>query len=370
MERTKPASEALEPSPGRGGEIDVKCVGISKSFRDFWMRPRVRAVESLDLEIRRGEIYALLGPNGSGKSTTIKMLLGLVAPTAGRIAVLGRRPRDVATKRYVGYLPEESYLYRFLSARETLDYYGRLFRLPARLRRERIDMLLEMVGLDAVEHRPVGEFSKGMQRRVGLAQSLINDPQLLILDEPTSGMDPVGAKQIKDLVADLGRRGKTVLLCTHQLSDVEDLCDRVAIMFGGRVRAEGTCDALLEQEDRTTIRTTALPPAVVAEVRGVLERHGIGSVDVERPRRRMESLFLEIVEQARAEGAQTSGATSGGRVADFLRSGAAPSEAAAVEPAPQAASAKPASDTTAVEPVAEATGPVDTALIDRLTNRQ
>jgi ABC-2 type transport system ATP-binding protein len=183
-------------------------------------------------------------------------------------------------------------------------------------------------------------------------------------------MDPVGAKQIKDLVADLGRRGKTVLLCTHQLSDVEDLCDRVAIMFGGRVRAEGTCDALLEQEDRTTIRTTALPPAVVAEVRGVLERHGIGSVDVERPRRRMESLFLEIVEQARAEGAQTSGATSGGRVADFLRSGAAPSEAAAVEPAPQAASAKPASDTTAVEPVAEATGPVDTALIDRLTNRQ
>lgn len=368
-ERQDPATALGRPVDAADG-VDIKCVGLTKTFRDFWLRPRVRAVEGVDLEVRRGQIYGLLGPNGSGKSTTIKMILGLISPTSGRIAVLGRRPRDVASKQRIGYLPEESYLYRFLSARETLDYYGRLFRLPTRVRRERIDMLLEMVGLDAVEHRPVGEFSKGMQRRVGLAQSLINDPQLLILDEPTSGMDPVGAKQIKDLIADLGRRGKTVLLCTHQLSDVEDLCDRVAIMFGGRVRAEGTCDELLAQEDRTTIRTAALPPAVVAEVRGVLERHGIGPVDVERPRRRMESLFLEIVEQARAEGARTSGATSGGRVADFLRSDAAPSEAAAVEPAPQVESATSASDTTAVEPVAEATGPVDTALIERLTNRR
>jgi ABC-2 type transport system ATP-binding protein len=368
-ERQDPATAPGRPVDAADG-VDIKCVGLTKTFRDFWLRPRVRAVEGVDLEVRRGQIYGLLGPNGSGKSTTIKMILGLISPTSGRIAVLGRRPRDVASKQRIGYLPEESYLYRFLSARETLDYYGRLFRLPTRVRRERIDMLLEMVGLDAVEHRPVGEFSKGMQRRVGLAQSLINDPQLLILDEPTSGMDPVGAKQIKDLIADLGRRGKTVLLCTHQLSDVEDLCDRVAIMFGGRVRAEGTCDELLAQEDRTTIRTAALPPAVVAEVRGVLERHGIGPVDVERPRRRMESLFLEIVEQARAEGARTSGATSGGRVADFLRSDAAPSEAAAVEPAPQVESATSASDTTAVEPVAEATGPVDTALIERLTNRR
>ena len=368
-ERQDPATAPGRPVDAADG-VDIKCVGLTKTFRDFWLRPRVRAVEGVDLEVRRAQIYGLLGPNGSGKSTTIKMILGLISPTSGRIAVLGRRPRDVASKQRIGYLPEESYLYRFLSARETLDYYGRLFRLPTRVRRERIDMLLEMVGLDAVEHRPVGEFSKGMQRRVGLAQSLINDPQLLILDEPTSGMDPVGAKQIKDLIADLGRRGKTVLLCTHQLSDVEDLCDRVAIMFGGRVRAEGTCDELLAQEDRTTIRTAALPPAVVAEVRGVLERHGIDPVDVERPRRRMESLFLEIVEQARAEGARTSGATSGGRVADFLRSDAARSEAVAVEPAPQVESATSTSDTTAVEPVAEATGPVDTALIERLTNRQ
>ncbi len=391
--RQDPASGTARPADAADG-VDIKCVGLTKTFRDFWMRPRVRAVEGVDLEVRRGQIYGLLGPNGSGKSTTIKMILGLISPTSGRIAVLGRRPRDVASKQRIGYLPEESYLYRFLSARETLDYYGRLFRLPARLRRERIDMLLEMVGLDAVEHRPVGEFSKGMQRRVGLAQSLINDPQLLILDEPTSGMDPVGAKQIKDLIADLGRRGKTVLLCTHQLSDVEDLCDRVAIMFGGRVRAEGTCDELLEQEDRTTIRTAALPPAVVAEVRSVLERHGIGPVAVERPRRRMESLFLEIVEQARVEGARTSGATSGGRVADFLRSGTESPDVGVATPVGPVADVTPTagvpaatppvappsgtsvatssatSSATSPPPAAQPAGPIDTALIDRLTNRQ
>jgi ABC-2 type transport system ATP-binding protein len=356
--------------PGAAADgIDIKCVGLIKTFRDFWLRPRVRAVDGVDLEVRRGQVYGLLGPNGSGKSTTIKMILGLISPTSGRIAVLGRRPRDVASKQRIGYLPEESYLYRFLSARETLDYYGRLFRLPARVRRERIDMLLEMVGLDAVEHRPVGEFSKGMQRRVGLAQSLINDPQLLILDEPTSGMDPVGARQIKDLIADLGRRGKTVLLCTHQLSDVEDLCDRVAIMFGGRVRAEGTCDELLKQEDLTTIRTAALPAAVVAEVRSLLARHGIEGIDIERPRRRMESLFLEIVEQARAEGARTSGATSGGRVADFLRAEAEPPRphaAASEAPVASPRAAAPAAEA----PVPPAAGPIDTALLDRLTSKR
>jgi ABC-2 type transport system ATP-binding protein len=302
--------------------VDIKCAGVTKIFRDFWMRPRVRAVEGVDLEVRRGQVYGLLGPNGSGKSTTIKMLLGLLTPTAGRIAVMGKRPRHVDTKKQIGYLPEESYLYRFLSARETLDYYGRLFRIPGPIRRERVAKLLEMVGLEAVEHRPVGEFSKGMQRRVGLAQSLINDPQLLILDEPTSGMDPVGARQIKDVIEKLAERGKTILLCTHLLSDVEDLCDRVAIMFGGKVRAEGTCGELLEQQDLTTLQTDRLPADVVAEIQTVLERRGLGLRSVEQPRRRLESLFLEIVDTARKEGTHTSGARSGGQIADFLRQGA------------------------------------------------
>jgi len=302
--------------------VDIKCVGVTKIFRDFWMRPRVRAVDGVDLEVRRGQVYGLLGPNGSGKSTTIKMLLGLLTPTAGRIAVMGKRPRHVDTKKQIGYLPEESYLYRFLSARETLDYYGRLFRIPGPIRRERVAKLLEMVGLEAVEHRPVGEFSKGMQRRVGLAQSLINDPQLLILDEPTSGMDPVGARQIKDVIEKLAERGKTILLCTHLLSDVEDLCDRVAIMFGGKVRAEGTCGELLEQQELTTIQTDRLPADVVAEIEAVLARRGLGVRAIEQPRRRLESLFLEIVDTARKEGTHTSGARSGGQIADFLRQGA------------------------------------------------
>jgi ABC-2 type transport system ATP-binding protein len=318
---------------GSGDVIDIACVGVTKTFRDFWMRPRVRAVENVDLEVRRGQVYGLLGPNGSGKSTTIKMLLGLLQPTAGRIAVLGKRPKDVDAKRMIGYLPEESYLYRFLTGRETLDYYGRLFRLDRRARRERIDMLLEMVGLEAVQDRPVGEYSKGMQRRIGLAQSLINDPQLLILDEPTSGMDPVGARQIKDLIATLARRGKTVLLCSHLLGDVEDLCDRVAIMYGGRVRAEGTCDALLTQEQATILETSDLPPAVIDEVRGVLARHDLAVTRVAHPRRSLESLFLDIVAKARAEGVRTSGAAAGGPVADFLAAGAAPADGSAAEPA-------------------------------------
>jgi ABC-2 type transport system ATP-binding protein len=299
-------------------EIDIACAGVTKVFRDFWMRPRVRAVEQVDLEVRRGQIYGLLGPNGSGKSTTIKMLLGLLQPTSGRIAVLGKRPKDVPVKKAIGYLPEESYLYPFLSGRETLDYYGRLFRLERAARRDRLDMLLDMVGLEAVQHRPVGEYSKGMQRRIGLAQSLINDPQLLILDEPTSGMDPVGSRQIKDLIATLARRGKTVLLCSHLLSDVEDLCDRVAIMYGGRVRVEGTCDQLLEKRDATLLETSSLPQSVVDEIRRILHGHDLSLTKVERPRRSLESLFIEIVERARAEGVRTAGAGSGGGLAEFL----------------------------------------------------
>jgi ABC-2 type transport system ATP-binding protein len=319
-----------------GGAVDIACVGVTKTFKDFWLRPRVRAVDGVTLEVRRGQVYGLLGPNGSGKSTTIKMLLGLLQPTAGRIAILGKRPTDVATKRLIGYLPEESYLYRFLTGRETLDYFGRLFRLDARARRERIDMLLEMVGLEAVQHRPVGEYSKGMQRRIGLAQSLINDPQLLILDEPTSGMDPVGSRQIKDLIATLARRGKTVLLCSHLLGDVEDLCDRVAIMYGGKIRAEGTCAELLTQEHATILETSDMPDGVVAEVREVLARHDLAVKRVAHPRRSLESLFLEIVEQAKAEGVRTAGASAGGPVAEFLAeqqspATATPNEAGAVD---------------------------------------
>lgn len=311
---------AAGPGPRQplSDDVVVRCAGLSKTFKDFWMRNRVRAVDNIDLDIRRGEVFGLLGPNGSGKSTTIKMILGLLHPTAGRISVFGKRPEDVATKKLIGYLPEESYLYRFLNARETLEYYGRLFHQSRHQSQKRIDMLLEMVGLESAQRRPVGEYSKGMQRRIGLAQALINDPQLLILDEPTTGLDPIGTKQIKDLIVELASRGKTILLCSHLLSDVEDVCDRVSIMFGGKVRAQGTCDELLMQQDATTIQTAELSDQIIQEIEEVLARHGKSIDRVDHPRQRLEQLFLDIVHKAQNEGASTSGARAGGKIAGFL----------------------------------------------------
>ena len=304
----------------------VACRGLTKVFKDFWLRNRVTAVNDVDLTIRRGEVFGLLGPNGSGKSTTIKIILGLLHATRGRVAVFGHPPEDVDVKKRIGYLPEESYLYRFLNARETLDYYGRLFHQNAAQRRKRIDMLLDMVGLTHAQRRPVGEFSKGMQRKVGLAQALINDPELLILDEPTTGMDPLATADVKRLILTLKQRGKTVLLCSHLLADVEDVCDRVAVMFGGKVRQEGTVDDLLTSDERTTLTAGDLTQADVDAIEQALMGRGKHIDRVDRPRRRLEELFLEIVEQAQAEGLQTSGARSGGRVAEFLAEGGEPAE--------------------------------------------
>ncbi|MEX0885860.1 MAG: ABC transporter ATP-binding protein [Phycisphaeraceae bacterium] len=313
--------QADNPARATSEDWIVKCVGLTKTFRDFWMRSRVRAVDGINLDVVRGEVFGLLGPNGSGKSTTIKMILGLLHPTSGRIAVFGHHPSDVAIKRQIGYLPEESYLYRFLNARETLDYYGRLFHQPRAQRRMRIEKLLEMVGLDRVATRPVGEYSKGMQRRIGLAQALINDPQLLILDEPTTGLDPIGTRQIKDLIVELAGRGKTIILCSHLLADVEDVCDRVSIMFGGKVRRAGTVDELLVQQDHTTLQVPSLSPDEIEALEQVLARHGKHIERVERPRQRLEQLFLDIVHEAQAAGLDTSGATSGGQIATFLTGG-------------------------------------------------
>jgi len=298
----------------------IACRRLTKVFKDFWMRDRARAVESLTMDINAHEVFGLLGPNGSGKSTTIKMALGLLRPTSGAVLVFGRLPSDVATKRRIGYLPEESYLYPFLNARETLDYYGKLFELERRTRMRRIDELLDMVGLSAAQFRPVHEYSKGMQRRIGLAQALINDPDLLILDEPTTGLDPIGTRQVKDLILGLGRRGKTVLLSSHLLADVEDVVDRMVILYGGRVRAEGTSDELLAKRSRTMIETDALDDATVAEIdRVVRARVGGEVIRVSHPHQKLEELFLGIVESARAEQLATSGVTHAGQTASFLR---------------------------------------------------
>ena len=303
-----------------GGETVVSVRGLTKVFKDFWGRPKARAVDSVDFEVRRGEVFGLLGPNGSGKSTTVKLLLGLLYPTKGHIEVFGHSPRHVATKSRIGYLPEESYLYRYLNSRETLDFFGNLFRLTSKDREDRTEQLLEMVGLSQTRMRAVGEFSKGMQRRIGLAQALINDPDLVILDEPTSGLDPIGCREVKDLIVALARRGKTVILSSHLLSDVEDVCDRVVIYYGGKVQAMGTLKKLLATPDSIRITTPALPRETMERVLALIRKDvADDKVSIDTPTQNLERYFLDVVQNARQAAAETSGAMSGARVAAYLR---------------------------------------------------
>ncbi len=303
----------------------VEAIGLTKDFSDFWMRSKARAVDGIDFEIREREIFGLLGPNGSGKSTTIKIILGLLRRSRGKLSVFGRDPGDVSVKSRIGYLPEESYLYRFLNPRETLEYYAKLFGQRRSMRRERVDELLEMVGLQHVAHRAVGEFSKGMARRLGLAQALINDPEFLILDEPTSGLDPVGTHQVKELLIELGRRGKTILLSSHLLADVEDVCTRMVILYGGRIRAQGTAGELLSDTEHTVIRLPKLRAATIGHIDELVRREeGLAVESVQPARQRLEEFFMGLVAKAQAEQAATSGALQGGQTARFLGAGVEP----------------------------------------------
>ena len=342
----------------------ISAVGLTKVFRDFWRRARVRAVNNLDLDVRPGEIFGLLGPNGSGKSTTIKMILGLLNPTRGRVAVFGRPADDVRVKNRLGYLPEESYLYRFLNARETLEFYGALFQLHRRERKRRIEELLDMVGLKSAARRPVGEYSKGMARRIGLAQALINDPDLLILDEPTSGLDPIGAKLVKDIIVRLGREHKkTILLSSHLLADVEVVCDRVTILFGGKQQVAGQIDEVLSRRDRIQITCDSLSDATLAELEKVVERCEGKSLTVSSPRERLETLFLRIVEQAHAQRVETSGSAESGEIAGFL--GEAPEGQAVLDKLVQTAP-EPV-EAGAPEPTPPSRHEVDAGLIEDLS---
>jgi ABC-2 type transport system ATP-binding protein len=288
------------PSRSGGGDVIVETRNLSKTYRDFWGRRKKVALKPLDLEIRRGEIFGLLGPNGSGKTTTLKLLLGLIFPTSGEALVFGSEATDVRKNERIGYLPEESYLYKFLDAEETLDFYGRLFDMPPDERRRRASMLIEMVGLARDRKRQLREYSKGMTRRIGVAQALINDPELVMLDEPTSGLDPIGTREMKDLIVDLKARGKTVIMCSHLLADVEDVCDRIAVLHQGELKELGRVEDLLRVGDVTQIRARGLPPAAEAEIREVLARHGGTGVEIGNPKTTLEDLFLEVVRDAEA----------------------------------------------------------------------
>lgn len=274
----------------------VVTEGLTKVYRDFWGRQKVHALVGLDLTLQRGEIFGLLGPNGSGKSTTIKLLLGLIFPTAGRARILGLTPGTPAVNQRIGYLPEESYLHRFLTGEETVDFYGRLFGLNRHQRRRRTGELLDMVGLDRrARARQLREYSKGMSRRIGLAQALVNDPELLLLDEPTTGLDPIGTREMKDLVLRLKDQGKTVLLSSHLLADVRDLCDRIGILAQGKLRELGRVDDLLMVHDVFQVQATgvtdAAREAIVAAVRGA----GATVVSAEHPTTTLEDLFLQVI---------------------------------------------------------------------------
>jgi len=276
----------------------IETRNLTKVYRDFWGRPKVLALKALDLKVYKGEIFGVLGPNGSGKTTTIKLLLGLLFPTEGDALIFNEPTTNVAKNERIGYLPEESYLYKFLNAEETLHFYGRLFKMSAAERNKRVGRLIDMVGLTSAKHRQLREYSKGMQRRIGFAQALINDPELILLDEPTSGLDPIGTAEMKSLIRELREQGKTIVLSGHLLADMQDICDRIAILHRGELKEIGKVSELLTVQDITQIKTRELSEAALNDVREVIARHGAELLSVDHPTTTLEELFLRIVRES------------------------------------------------------------------------
>jgi ABC-2 type transport system ATP-binding protein len=285
-----------------GNDVVVETRKLTKIYRDFWGRQKKVALRALNMQVMRGEIFGLLGPNGSGKTTTIKLLLGLLFPTDGDALVFGQSAAEVQKNERIGYLPEESYLYRFLNAEETLDFYGRLFKLEPSVRRKRAQELIDTVGLSADKKRILKEYSKGMRQRIGLAQALINDPELVILDEPTSGLDPLGTRWMKDLIIGLRKQGKTIIMCSHRLEDVQDICDRVAILSEGELQQLGSVRSLLEDVQRLELRAkdVQLNEALRRDLEEVLARHGGTLEFIGHPTTTLEELFLRIIAESKA----------------------------------------------------------------------
>lgn len=280
--------------------IVIETKNLSKVYRDFWGRQKVRALKALDLEVQKGEIFGLLGPNGSGKSTTMKLLLGLLFPSGGQALVLGKEASNVEKNERIGYLPEESYLYKFLNAEETLDFYGRLFDMPANVRRDRVKSLIDRVGLTGARRRQLKEYSKGMTRRIGLAQALINDPDLILLDEPTSGLDPLGVDEMKKMIIELKEQGKTIVMCSHLLTDVQSVCDRIAILHQGELKELGRVDSLLEVSNEVQIRAGGLSAEAEQEIKDVIAKHNGDLVEYGKPSTTLQDLFLDIVSESEA----------------------------------------------------------------------
>lgn len=273
----------------------VKIENLTKDFSIGLRGVKLRAVDDLSLEVRDNEIFGLLGPNGCGKSTTLKIILGLIEPTIGKCSIFGVDSNRVRSRRDVGFLPEAPYFYRYLTGRELVRFYGRMCGVARAVVDERVEDTLKLVGMEAAAGRRVGTYSKGMLQRIGLAQAIVHDPRLVVLDEPTAGVDPVGSAAIAEIIVSLKARGKTILLCSHLLAQVEGVCDRVAIMNRGKLALAGPVEDLLSRSDSRSLVVEGLDEAALGEVRALIERHGATLQAVESPRITLDRLFLEQV---------------------------------------------------------------------------
>ena len=272
----------------------VQIENITKIFSVPLRRQRVVAVKNLHLSIQPGEVYGLLGPNGCGKSTTLKILLGLITPNSGRALVFGQDSREYRSRRDVGFLPENPYFHKFLTAAELLAFHGKICGLSGKKLAARIDELIDLVGLRDARDRRIGGFSKGMLQRIGLAQALIHDPGLVVLDEPTAGVDPAGSHQIRDLILDLKKRGKTILLTSHLLEQVQEICDRVGIMARGEMIREGPLEDLVRVKNQTEFVIENAPPELAAQIQTLVAASPATLVATRQPERSLESVFLEL----------------------------------------------------------------------------
>ena len=271
----------------------VAIRGLTKVFPVPLHRHSIVAVRDLNLRVEPGEVYGLLGPNGSGKSTTLKIILGLVSPSRGRTEIVGRDSRLVESREAVGFLPENPYFYKYLSGEETLRFFGRLCRLGGARLKNRTDELLELVGLTKARKRRLGTYSKGMLQRIGLAQALIHEPKLLVLDEPTAGVDPAGSRQIRDLIVDLKRRGITVLLSSHLLAQAQEICDRVGILADGVLVREGRLEELIAIENQTELVVANASSGLVNEIESLINRSNAKLIERRRSTTTLEKLFLD-----------------------------------------------------------------------------
>ena len=277
--------------------MSVPAISIERLSKEFpipFKREGIVAVRDLSLRVEPGQVYGLLGPNGSGKSTTMKIVLGLVAPTAGRTEIFGRDSRTVESREDVGFLPENPYFYKFLTGEETLHFYGKICGLHGAKLRDRTKELLALVRLENAAQRRIGGYSKGMLQRIGLAQAMIQEPRLLVLDEPTAGVDPAGSHEIRDLILDFKKRGITVLLCSHLLGQVQEICDRIGILHQGALVREGKLADLISIENQTELILENASPEVLAEIQATIAKSSARIVEQRKPQTTLERYFLEV----------------------------------------------------------------------------